>query len=106
MSRSELRHLALLMAVNCVRNTVIEDYHSQGKLSDNEMMTFNREVANKLYTFLDFLFNKPVEDQHAFLSAMGVMYPTNWDKPELDREFVQVADYIKKNGNPLDRLPE
>jgi len=40
------------MAANCVRNTIIEDYHSQGKLTDEEMKAFNKEVASKLYTFL------------------------------------------------------
>ena len=30
--RNALKRLALLMAVNCVRNTVIEDYHSDGKI--------------------------------------------------------------------------
>jgi hypothetical protein len=33
---------ALLMAVTCVRNTVIEDYHANGQLSDADMMAFNK----------------------------------------------------------------
>jgi hypothetical protein len=101
MPESRLRELALLMAVNCVRNTVIEDYHAQGKLSDAEMKSFNQEVANKLYTFLHFLFGKSPEDQQAFLSAMTMMYPSNWDKPKLDRSFVEVTKQFKKFGNPL-----
>ena len=32
MPQSDLKRLALLMAVNCVRNTVIEDYHSDGMM--------------------------------------------------------------------------
>ncbi len=81
MPQSDLKRLALLMAVNCVRNTVIEDYHSEGKLSDAEMKTFNQEVANKIYTFLHYLFKDSSEDQEAFLSSMGMMYPSGWDKP-------------------------
>jgi hypothetical protein len=37
MNQSHLKRLALLMAVNCVRNTVIEDFHAAGKIDDTEM---------------------------------------------------------------------
>lgn len=101
MTKIELKRLALLMAVNCVRNTVIEDYHAQGKLTDEEMKAFNKEVANKLYTFLEYIFNKPLEDQQAFLSAMSIMYPANWDQPKLDSEFIKAAKFVKEKGNPF-----
>ena len=48
MKKADVKRLALIMAVNCVRNTVIEDYHSQGKMTQEEMKTFNKEVAHKL----------------------------------------------------------
>jgi hypothetical protein len=101
MPPSDLKQLALLMAVNCVRNTVIEDYHSDGKLSDAEMKAFNQEVANKIYTFLHYLY-LPGQDQEAFLNAMGMMYPNHWDQPELDSEFVEAANQFNKKGNPLE----
>ena len=100
MKKADVKRLALIMAVNCVRNTIIEDYHSQGKLTQEEMKTFNKEVANKLYTFLEYLFNKPPEDQQAFLRAMSIMYPTNWDQPKLDTEFVKAVKFRKEKGNP------
>jgi hypothetical protein len=63
------------------------------------MKAFNQEVANKIYTFLNFLLNKPDEDRDAFLGAMGVMYPKNWDQPRIDRDFADVVKMIKKRGN-------
>jgi hypothetical protein len=96
MSASDLKRLALIMAVNCVRNTVIEDYHAQGKLDDTEMTTFNREVANKIYTFLTYVFNKSDEDNAAFLGAASMMYPTDWDQPKIDRGLSQAAKLYKK----------
>lgn len=96
MSQDELKRLALLIAVNCVRNTVIEDYHADGQLSDAEMKAFNQEVSNKIYTFLHYLFNKPTKDQEAFLNAMSMMYPGNWNQPKLDRDFVKAANTFKK----------
>jgi len=102
MTQSELKRLALLMAVNCVRNTVIEDYHSAGKLSDAEMKALNQEVANKIYTFLHYLFNESREDQEAFLLAMGMMYPSGWDKPKLDADFVETVNLSKKMNNRIE----
>jgi hypothetical protein len=78
--KSEAKTLALIMAVNCVRNTVIEDYHSEGKLTDQEMKAFNKEVADKLYTFLEYLYS---------------MYPTNWDQPALDPDLIKAAKLFK-----------
>jgi hypothetical protein len=98
MAQSELKRLALLMAVNCVRNTVIEDYHSDGKLSDAEMKALNQEVVNKIYTFLHYLFSGPEDDQATFLAAMGVMYPSEWDEPNLDADFTEAVNLFKGMG--------
>ena len=103
MPPSELKRLALLMAVNCVRNTVIEDYHADGKLSDAEMKALNQEVANKIYTFVHYLFSDSNDEQEAFLSAMGSMYPSNWDQPKLDSDFVESVRLIKKIKSPIKR---
>ncbi len=95
MLTSELKRLALLMAVNCVRNTVIENYHADGKLSDEEMKVFNKEVADKIYTFLFYLMGKPGTEQAAFLNAMSLMYPHGWDQPEVDSELVEAMEFGK-----------
>jgi hypothetical protein len=100
MKPSALKRLALLMAVNCVRNTVIEDYHAQGKLNDAEMMAFNREVANKIYTFLLYMIERPAEDWDDFLGAMSWMYPRNWDQPKIDPDFAATMRMIKKKRRP------
>ena len=96
MNQSHLKRLALLMAVNCVRNTVIENYHAAGKIDDLEMKAFNQEVANKIYTFLHYMFVKPDEDRDAFLRAMGAMYPKYWDQPKVDRDFVEAVKILKR----------
>jgi hypothetical protein len=105
MPPSDLKRLALLMAVNCVRNTVVEDYHAEGKLSDVEMKAMNKEVANKIYTFLHYLFSDSVEDQEVFLAAMGMMYPNHWDQPKLDADFVQSVKLLKKVRSQSENTP-
>ena len=103
MPPSDLKRLALLMAVNCVRNTVIEEYHSAGKLSNAAMKAFNQEVANKIYTFLHYLFNASQEDREVFLSAMGMMYPSRWDKPRLDADLVKALNFFKRMGDSIEQ---
>jgi hypothetical protein len=104
MKKTDIKRLALIMTVNCVRNTVIEDYHSQGKLTQEEMMAFNKDVANKIYTFLEYLFTKSPEDQQAFLSAMSINYPTNWDQPKLDPKFTKAVKLVKEKRNPFNQI--
>ena len=77
------------MAVNCVRNTVIETYHTEGKLTQEEMKAFSKEVTNKLYTFLTLYLGKTeAPSKIAFLDLMAHNLPTDWDLPKLDRGFV------------------
>jgi hypothetical protein len=107
MKPADLKRIALLMAANCVRNTVIEDYHAQGKLNDAEMMAFNREVANKIYTFLTYMIAKPREDWDEFLGAMSWMYPRTWDQPKFDPDFTAVMKLIKKRRSlPRRKRPD
>ncbi len=82
---ASLKRLALLMTVNCVRNTVIEEYHSSGKISDPEMKAFNKEVANRIYTVLLALLDPEFGDDQVELFAwLERNYPHNWDEPTLD----------------------
>ena len=99
MTDDHLRTLALTMAANCVRNTVIEDYHADGKLSDLEMMEFNKEVANKLYTFLRVgLYGTNRKDKELFMKTQMLMFPHGWDEPSLDDEFMGALALAKDMG--------
>jgi hypothetical protein len=88
-TEKSLQDITLIMAVNCVRNTIIEDYHAAGKLSDKEMKMFNKEVSNKLYTFLTFMFAPESKEKETFLRLMELFYPHGWDKPRLDKDMIQ-----------------
>ncbi len=107
--RSPSLRVSYTCALRCVtafwdwilRNTIIEDYHAQGKLSDPEMKVFNQEVVNKIYTFLTFLLSKPEEERASFLLAMSQMYPSDWDKPRIDQDFAKAAKLFKGNNKPL-----
>lgn len=92
MEESTIEKIALLMAVNCVRNTVIETYHGEGKISDTEMMAFNIEVVNKIYTFLRFYFGTmPKADTEEFMKLVSWFFPS-WNQPKLDEDFMEAVD--------------
>jgi len=52
MDEKLLKQFAKMITLNCVRNTVIEDYHARGSLSQEEMKAFNIEVCSHIYTAL------------------------------------------------------
>ena len=88
--------LALRMALHCVRNTVIEDYHVAGKLTNPEMAALNREVTNKIYSFLLILFST---DYAALRDVtLAWLYPPNhWDKPKFDESFLVFVNALRRH---------
>lgn len=95
---AHFRDLALRAALHCVRNTILEEYHAAGKLTDPEMAAFNREVANKLYAFLTILFHP---DYTALREgAFEWLYLPEWDEPIFDRSFVHLVERIRRGARP------
>lgn len=96
-----LKQLALMMSVKCVRNTVIEEYHVAGKINDKEMMAFNMEVSNKVFTVLYYLYLKGPDALIATTNALSVYYPQNWNIPEIDKELEYEIEATLKGENFL-----
>lgn len=76
-----MRGIALIMSVTCVRNTIIERYHADGKLDDADMEAFNRQVADRIYTFLRYLLSN-ARDASDLVEALRHYLPTDWDPPQ------------------------
>jgi hypothetical protein len=89
-----IKELALMIAVNCVRNKIIEEYHSRGSLSQEDMKKFNVEVTNKIYTFLWFIFNGSQSEKDALLQTVKWSCPHEWDKPVMDENIVKAVKSI------------
>lgn len=98
LSDDPLRGIALIMSVTCVRNTIIEKYHSDGKLDDTDMEVFNRQVADRIYTFLSYLLSTK-RDMGDLMEALRQYLPTDWDPPQRDA-FIDkaVAAYRARAG--------
>ncbi len=102
-----MKRLALLMASVCIHNTVIEDYHAHGNLSQEQMKAFNKEVANKIYTFLKFFLSGSEEDGEALLESSLPFFPYDWDEPVFDRDILEAVKAFKKGEfEPEDELDD
>jgi hypothetical protein len=87
-----LSDLALRMALHCVRNTIIEEYHSRGSISDAEMKVFNKEVVNNLYTCLHVIMNPNYDLEGLLAQEYGAAHfymPHGWDAPELNKSILK-----------------
>lgn len=88
-----LKTVALILAKYAVRdNTVLEEYHIAGKLSNPEMMALNKEVVNNLYTFLQILANpKYKEEKKQLVANKDPFYiPRDWDTPVFQEWLVDI----------------
>ena len=86
----ETKMIAKAMTINCVRNTIIEHYHQQGRLSDADMKAFNKVVVNRIYTFLDCIHNRSEREKTLFLWKMVCIserFTGNWDELEFDGDI-------------------
>ena len=96
----DTKMLAKAMTINCVRNTILEQYHLQGQLSDADMMAFNKVVVNRIYTFLDCLNNRSATERNLFLAKMvatSEAFTAKWDDLEFDGDLWQgVQAHLEK----------
>ena len=91
-----LQDIAVGMANVCVRNTVIEKHHADGKLSDSEMKAFNREVASKLYSALHYLLEGTPTERHAVLRLLAEWRLPQWDTPEINESFQRAVEALRQ----------
>ena len=100
-----LKRIALLMASVCVRNTIIEDYHSRGYLSQDQMKAFNKEVSDKIYTFLKFFLSGSEEEAGVLLDSSMPLFPYDWDDPVLDGDILDAMKAYRKGEVDLEDEP-
>ncbi len=96
MDAKVIQHMALLMSVNCVRKTVLDDFYSSGQLSEEQLNTFISESTDKLFTFLTYLLDKDEQDKQAFLEVMNSSYPHEWPQPNLSPVFEEAVALLKQ----------
>ncbi|MET4693074.1 hypothetical protein [Endozoicomonas lisbonensis] len=91
MNDQTVKKLALIIAANCTRESELDESLKQGKLSQEQLNSFNQQMSNKLYTFLTYLLNKPADEYSVMMEALAKHFPENWETPELDQSFMKYS---------------
>lgn len=82
------RKLALAMAHQCVRDTEVENWHSEGRISQAEMKAWMIDVADRLYTVVANLGDEQFASGLEILSAETVVM---WKKPTINHRLVEAC---------------
>lgn len=91
MNEQTVKKLALIIAANCTKESIIEECRKSGAISADQFDLFNKQMSDKLYTFLTYLLNKPAEEYSVMMEGLAKNYPESWALPELDQGFISVA---------------
>ncbi len=92
-----MERLAVLLVVNCFRNTVLEDYHSEWpEFSQARMKALMQESVNKLHTALHAVFTGDEATRNAAWEVLNVYFPQQWDKPEFDQGLLRMIELTKQ----------
>ena len=97
----ENKEKATLITLHCVRNSIIEEYRLQGKLTNDEMARFTKEVLNKIYSFIELLSNPELEEVRkvAFRNPDFFYKPKGWDEPQFDEGWKKGLEAISNEFN-------
>lgn len=89
--------LAVLFVVNCFRNTVLENYHSDWpKFAQEEMKALMKEAVNKLHTALHAIYTGDKATRDAAWEVLHWQFPTGWDTPEFDQGMLRAIELTKQ----------
>lgn len=91
MNDDTVKKLALMIAANCTRNSVLEEAEQANAISQEQMTQFNHQMSNRIYTFLTYLLNKPAEEYSVMIKELSKNYPEAWALPDLDQNLINAV---------------
>lgn len=94
-----LQCLAPIIATICYRNGLIEDLHSKiPELTDEVMKELNKDICNRVYTFLKLCFSDDIESetQLTLLAHFGDSCSSSWDNPVVEKDMLVDEKILRK----------
>ena len=70
------------------------------RFNNGEMKTFNKDVFNKIYTFLLYY----LKEETAPSGSSGLRNPPNWDGPEIDQRIKSFWDWARKSEDEQTKI--
>ena len=85
MEEQSIKKLALIISANCTRQSTLEECQKNGLITDQQVQKINKELSDRIYTFLTYLLQKPANEYTVMMEAMAKHYPESWEQPELSQ---------------------
>ena len=100
MEDQNIKKLALILSANCIRESAIEECQKRGQINNQQLNRFNKEMSDRLYTFLTYLLQKPAEEYTVMMEALAKHYPESWEQPELSQIILQQRSQVASSFPP------
>ena len=97
MTEDNVKRLALIIAANCINKSIIETSNNNKEITDDQMTAFNKQLSDKIYTFLSYLLTKTPSEYSLMMDAMTKNYPENWPLPCLDEQLLKGINSLSSN---------
>lgn len=98
MNEETVKKMALVIAANCLFQDNKETDPMLSASQDHQKK-FNKQVSDRLYTFLLYLLNKPSNEYSSLMTELAKKYPEDWPLPDLDPSFMQIVNQAVHQQN-------
>ena len=95
MNDDTIKKLALVITTNCTRESVLDECKSKDQINQSQLDLLNRQISDRLYTFLTYLLNKPAPEYSQMMETLFKHSPQNWPSPKIYPEFVSNQTPLK-----------
>ena len=75
MEEQNIKKLALIITANCLRQSTIEECHKSGQINEQQLSQINKQMSDRIYTFLTYLLKKPADEYTVMMEAMAKTLP-------------------------------
>ncbi|MFK0569668.1 hypothetical protein [Endozoicomonas sp.] len=100
MDEQNIKKLALIISANCIRQSTLEECQKKGQIDDQQFNQINKEMSDRIYTFLTYLLQKPADEYTVMMEAMAKHYPEGWEQPELSQLILQQQGQTATPASP------
>lgn len=97
----EDEHSAAKALAHFMFREIVEDIHTEGKITDEEMKELNKAACNRAALLMEHIL--PNEDLRTAF-RIEAMNCTCWDPPEIDEELEQRKKFYEEIGSELSKI--
>ncbi|MDP0562437.1 MAG: hypothetical protein QS721_08985 [Candidatus Endonucleobacter sp. (ex Gigantidas childressi)] len=102
MNEDNIKKLTIIIAANCVNDSVLEECHNNKQITDTQLTLFKKQISDRVYTFLTYLLNKPADEYSVLMENLVKTYPENWPIPNLDPQLIKInKKHEKEDARPV-----